>query len=393
MKQSNQRHWPDRQGNLISSCLQLLVVVLTLASAVASRAEATAIAATEARAAANDATDFAWHSPTCRADRARAGAHHTTPGKAVFVDAAQARKTLMTNGTGRLKIYSLQGKPLTVHVYRPSQFDSTTGRIWFVMHGTRRDAERYLQHAAPLAEHYRVLALALEFSRKDYPSGDAYTLGVVSEGRADARAAAESRWRRPLAMPYADIEQTFSAVRLVLQSQQPGYFIFGHSAGAQFVHRLLTFVPCPRVLSAVAANAGWYTLPTMDERLPPFPYSLRGTPREFHDLRPVLGAPLTILLGTRDTRNSEEDPHLRASAGAMLQGPNRLERGRFYHRLGVQAAHHANVRLGWQLQLAEGAGHDVAEVMAPAAQRLFAPLPEATQNPKHQPQHQPRHHP
>jgi hypothetical protein len=386
MKQSNQCHLPDRQGNLTSSCLRLLVVLLTLASAVASRAEATSITTTEARAAASDATDFTWHSPTCRADRARAGAHDTTPGKAVFVDAAQAGKALMTNGTGRLKIYSLQGKPLTVHVYRPSQFDSTTGRIWFVMHGTRRDAERYLQHAAPLAEHYRVLALALEFSRKDYPSGDAYTLGVVGEGRANARAAAEGRWRRPLAMPYADIEQTFSAVRRALQSQQPGYFIFGHSAGAQFVHRLLTFVPCPRVLSAVAANAGWYTLPTVDERLPPFPYSLRGTPREFHDLRPLLAAPLTILLGIRDTRNSEEDLHLRASAGAMLQGPNRLERGRFYYQQGLQAARHANVRLGWQLQFAKSAGHDAAEVMAPAAQRLFAPVPEANQDPKQHPQ-------
>ena len=306
-------------------------------------------------------------------------------GESVFVDASQARKVLTTSGTGRLEINSLQGKPLTVHVFRPSQFNPQTGRIWFVMHGTGRDATRYLQHAALLAERYQVLALALEFSRKDYPSGDAYTLGVVSEGRADARAAAEGRWGSPLTMPYEEIEQTFSAVRAVLQSHQPGYFIFGHSAGAQFVHRLLTFAHCPRVLGAVAANAGWYTLPTMDGKLPPFPYSLRGTPREFNDLRPLLAAPLTILLGTRDTRTSEEDPQLRASAGAIVQGRNRLERGRFYYQHGLQAARHENVRLGWKLQLAEGAGHEVAEVIAPAAQLLFAPVSEMMRGPQHRP--------
>ena len=381
MKQPNRHPCPNVQRRLMSSCLHLLVGFLTLASAVASRAEAIA----EANGAANETNHFAWHSPACRADRLRTSANDPMPGEAVFVDTAQARQVLTTTGTGRLEINSLQGKPLTVHVFRPGRFNSRTGRIWFVMHGTGRDATRYLQQAALVAERYQTLALVLEFSRKDYPTGDAYTLGVVTHGRADARAAEEGRWRSPLKTPYMEIERTFSAVRVVLQSEQPGYFIFGHSAGAQFVHRLLSFVPCPRVLSAVAANAGWYTLPTMDERLPPFPYSLRGTPREFHDPSALLAAPLTVLLGTRDTRSSEEDPHLRASAGAMLQGPNRLARGKFYHQLGVQAARHANVRLGWQLQLAEGAGHEVADVIAPAAQRLFAPVSEMMPAPRHSP--------
>ena len=387
MRQSNRRRWPDGQWKLISSCLQLLLVLVTLTSAIASSAEATAktTATTQAGAAATEASNFAWHSPACRGKRTRAGAQAAIPGASVFVDAAQARNALTTSGTGRLEINSLQGKPLTVHVFRPSRFNAQTGRIWFVMHGTGRDATRCLQHAAPLAERYQVLALALEFSRKDYPSGDAYTLGVVAEGRADALAAAEGRWRSPATMPYAEIEQTFSAVRATLQSHQPGYFIFGHSAGAQFVHRLLTFAQCPRVLGAVAANAGWYTLPTTDEVMPPFPYSLRGTPHEFNDPRPVLAAPLTILLGTRDTRNSEGDPHLRASDGAIVQGRNRLERGRFYYQHGLQAARHENVRLGWKLRLAEGAGHEVAEVIAPAAQLMFAPVTEMMRGPQHRP--------
>jgi hypothetical protein len=241
------------------------------------------------------------------------------------------------------------------------------------MHGTGRDAERYLQAAAPVAERYQVLVVALEFSRNDYPNGDAYTLGVVTQGRVNAHAAEEGRWRSPLKTPYMEIERTFSAIKEALRGQQPGYYLFGHSAGAQFVHRLLTFVHCPRVLSAVAANAGWYTLPTIDKKWPPFPYSLRGAAREFQDPGQVLAAPLTLLLGSLDTRVKEEDPHLRASAGAMAQGSHRLQRGVTYYEVGLQAARDKNMPLAWKLQWVPGAGHEVAKVIAPAGQRLFAP--------------------
>ncbi|MCX7217243.1 MAG: hypothetical protein NTZ96_13135 [Burkholderiales bacterium] len=191
--------------------------------------------------------------------------------------------------------------------------------------------------------------------------------------RVDDHAAEEGRWRNPLQTPYMEIERTFSAVREALQSRQAGYFLFGHSAGAQFVHRLLSFVRCPRVLKAVAANAGWYTLPTVDKKWPPFPYSLRGVAREFQDPRQVLFAPLTVLLGTRDTRGKEEDSNLRGTEGAMAQGANRLQRGMTYYEVGQQAAHNANLPLAWKVQLVPGAGHEVAEVIAPAGQLLFAP--------------------
>ena len=123
----------------------------------------------------------------------------------------------------------------------------------------------------------------------------------------------------------------------------------------------------------MAANAGWYTLPTVDKKWPPFPYSLRGVAREFQDPRQVLFAPLTVLLGTRDTRGKEEDSNLRGTEGAMAQGANRLQRGMTYYEVGQQAAHNANLPLAWKVQLVPGAGHEVAEVIAPAGQLLFAP--------------------
>lgn len=363
MSTANQCHCRQRDLNATGGILKAFLSFLLSIPLILAVAE---------KANANETIDLKWQSATCRTGADVAALNDFVSDEPVFVNAASAIKVLKTPGIGRLTINSLQGKHLTVHIFRPKWFDSGTGRIWFVMHGTGRDARRYLITAASVAQRYEVLLVVLEFSRDAYPSGDAYTLGVVNRGRADAHAAEEGRWRSPLDTPYMEIERTFSAVRQALHSKQPGYFIFGHSAGAQFVHRLLSFVRCPRVLRAVAANAGWYTMPTTDTKWPPFPYSLRGAAQEFQDPRQVLAAPLTVLLGSRDTLGNEKDPRLRASEGAMAQGANRLRRGMLYYEVGRQEAQKAGWPFAWKIQIVPGAGHKVAEVISPAGESLFA---------------------
>ena len=51
--------------------------------------------------------------------------------------------------------------------------------------------------------------------------------------------------------------------------------MFGHSAGAQFVHRFVMFAPGPNLRTAISANAGWYT--TLEENVA-FPYGLKDAP-------------------------------------------------------------------------------------------------------------------
>jgi hypothetical protein len=60
----------------------------------------------------------------------------------------------------------------------------------------------------------------------------------------------------------------------------------------------------------------------------------------------------------------------------MVQGSHRLQRGITYYEVGLQAARKKKMPLAWKLQWVSGAGHEVAEVIAPAGQSLFTPQPD-----------------
>ena len=77
---------------------------------------------------------------------------------------------------------------------------------------------------------------------------------------------------------FTAIERMYSAIKTAAHLNTSGFSIFGHSAGAQFVHRHLAFIGAGgnalRVIRAVAANAGFYTEPTFEI---PFPFGFGGT--------------------------------------------------------------------------------------------------------------------
>ncbi|NKF31987.1 hypothetical protein HER21_36775, partial [Pseudomonas sp. BGM005] len=122
----------------------------------------------------------------------------------------------------------------------------------------------------------------------------------------------------------------FENVRARIGGEQTGFSIFGHSAGAQFVHRYVEFVPHAPVNVAVAANAGWYTMPDESAR---FPFGLDGDAPQF-DASAAFGRHLVILLGTDDvgTKNLRRDDEARA------QGDTRLERGREFFDRALRAS-------------------------------------------------------
>ena len=176
---------------------------------------------------------------------------------------------------------------------------------------------------------------------------------------------------------FTAIERMYSAIKTAAHLNTSGFSIFGHSAGAQFVHRYVAFVrsslgKCKGEAShlehAVAANAGSYTCPTFEEN---FPFGFGGLEGKFarHDMLTFLEAPLTVLLGDKDT--DPHHKHLPKDKAAMRQGPHRFARGHhFFHSAQAQAAA-LGVHFGWNLEIVPNVGHQGAEMLRSHLQRLF----------------------
>ena len=92
------------------------------------------------------------------------------------------------------------------------------------------------------------------------------------------------------------IEDIFDAVRNANGFSRARYDIYGHSAGAQFLHRLVLFKPAARYRVAVAANAGWYAMPDFAVS---YPYGLGASGLSPAGLARAFGRHLVLLLGDR----------------------------------------------------------------------------------------------
>jgi dienelactone hydrolase len=252
------------------------------------------------------------------------------------------------------------GPPLQVFV-TVSPEGAANDPVVFVMHGQQRNAEEYRDQWHELAMQHGFTLVVPEFSREAFPGSAAYNLGNVRDG--DGRRVTSERWS------YHVIEPLFDALNARFGLGAESYSIYGHSAGGQFVHRFLMHVPDARVSKAVAANAGWYTLPDFSIN---WPYGLNGSGVSPVGLVQALGSELTILLGDQDTDRTAES--LRQTAEAAAQGPHRLARGYYFFAAGRRAAAHRQVPIRWKLAEVKGVAHDNAR-MAPAAVQFLLPQP------------------
>ncbi|GIS00762.1 MAG: hypothetical protein CM15mP102_15820 [Flavobacteriales bacterium] len=70
---------------------------------------------------------------------------------------------------------------------------------------------------------------------------------------------------------FSIIDQLFDFIKSETSSNETSYNAWGHSGGAQFLHRFVLYMPESKLKTAVCSNAGWYTVP---ESGVVFPYGL-----------------------------------------------------------------------------------------------------------------------
>jgi len=229
--------------------------------------------------------------------------------------------------------------------------------VVFVMHGMRRNADDYRDQWHELALEHDFLLVVPEFSDEDFPGSDGYALGK--------RFDRNGKQRPPSQWSYAAIEPLFDDIRKRFSMETDRYAIYGHSAGAQFVHRFLFYVPAARVSRAVAANAGWYMMPDFAVD---YPYGLRHSGVGRDSVVRVMAMPLTVLLGESDT--DTQDPGLRRAPEAILQGEHRFARGQAWFEAARSWSEREGIVFGWRLETVPGVGHSNT-LMAPSAARVL----------------------
>jgi pimeloyl-ACP methyl ester carboxylesterase len=248
-------------------------------------------------------------------------------------------------------------RPLILECFKPKSHDSNKPTV-IVQHGMSRNGAEYCEAWVPAAERHGLLVVAITFSKEAWPDAVTYNNGYVL---------AEDRTLRPRdnwsnAIP----GRVFGQLRAAGVTARDKAYLWGHSAGGQFVHRLLAMQPHAMFEAVGAANSGWYTLPTLDLA---YPDGLGGIGLTRDDVVRLLGYPLVIFSGDRDIDASSDN--LPKHEAAMAQGANRFERARFFLARGQAEAAKLGVPCRWTRVVVPGVAHEGMKMSAVAARHWF----------------------
>jgi poly(3-hydroxybutyrate) depolymerase len=248
-------------------------------------------------------------------------------------------------------------RQLVLYSARPRDHDAETP-VLFVHHGVGRNGAAYRDYWLRHVDETGVLAIAIEFPEAWFPDYLWYHFGNLhtEHGAPNPR----EQWT------YGIDERLFAALRAQGLTRRQRYGLFGHSAGGQFVHRMLSFGFRDSVAVAVSANAGTYAMPDLETA---WPFGLGEAGVEPDGLRELLEFPITVMTGTRDTKTSGR--FFPKGPRSMRQGATRHERAHNYVQAGHAAAEALRTRCAWTVINVHDVGHD-GERMSDAAAPIVA---------------------
>ena len=258
----------------------------------------------------------------------------------------------------------LSDKSINVYYHTP-QGDLTNFPILFSFHGGSRNADEYRDDWIQMANTNNFMVFAPEFNSDDFPSGDMYNLANIFQ---DGDNPSSDTFNSPDSWTFSIIDQLFDFIKSEIGGNQTTYNAWGHSAGAQFLHRFVFYLPDSKLNIAVCSNAGWYTVP---ESGVVFPYGLLESQLSNSNLISAFSKKLYVHLGDADTDpNSSSLRH--NDIVDEQQGLNRLVRGRYFFETSQEKAESLNATFNWEkTPEVSGVGHDHTAMALDALQYIL----------------------
>ncbi len=270
---------------------------------------------------------------------------------------SQSKKILFQTGKGEIDYTCKTAdaeKNIHIYYYIP-EGDIKSMPVQIVMHGMGRNGDGYYKVWEKQADKYGFILLVPTFSNEQFAEAS-YQQGNIMRSN--------GKFNKKADMTYTIVDDIFDYFIEHSNSKANMFNIYGHSAGAQFVHRYLLFGN-PKVNKAIAANAGWYTFPTDTTA---FPYGIGNAQKEIGiNVSEFYSRDLTILLGDADTLRTS---NLRQTPEADRQGLNRLERGNAFYTFCKKDAREKGVPFNWKINYVSGSSHSNSK-MAPMAAELI----------------------
>lgn len=241
----------------------------------------------------------------------------------------------------------IDGEALRVYRYRPD--GCAQPAILMVFHGNGRGAKSYLESARQIADQGCFVVYSPLFDRDRFPNWAYHRGGLVDDGQLRP----EEDWTVEMA------DDLLDWARQQEGQPQAALYLFGHSAGAQFLSRVAAYALPDDVRRIVLANPSTYVVPSSDE---PVPYGYGGLPdAPAQDwMRDYLAAPITIYLGDEDTGGED----LTMTDAAIRQGRNRRDRGEQIFQRARKVAQDHGWPFNWTLVHADDVGHSARDMLS-----------------------------
>jgi hypothetical protein len=255
-------------------------------------------------------------------------------------------------------------RPLVLYAARPRDYDVGTP-VLFVHHGVGRNGRDYRDYWLNLVDEAGILAISIEFPEATFPEHLWYHFGNLHDK--DGTPNRREEWT------FGIDERLFDQLRAQGVTIRQHYGLFGHSAGGQFVHRMVSFGFRNRVAVAVSANAGTYAMPDLTT---PWPFGLGETDVDTDALRALLGFRITVMAGTADV--STTGRFFPKGPRSMRQGATRYERAHNYVQSGHAAVATLQTSCAWEVIDVPGVGHDGKLMSAAAAPIVSAAMHESS---------------